>query len=330
MGWKGTLRSVKAEYKASQRRALAQHRQELAATKRAEKDHERAMAALDVEQYEYLLESLQSVHKVEKTAVQWEDAVSEPEPAKPIQTNAKETATRAKLIGYKPSFISKMLGREEKQKQKLADAVELAKEADRNDHLNELAAWERIWKEWEENRSVASAVLAGEISQQLKVLNEYTDLSDMDDVVCKVSWVADDSGILRAVVKVSGIDVVPENIKSLLASGKLSNKKMPAGRRNEIYQDYVCGCAIRIACEYFSLLPTEVVEVDVSTDMLNPSTGHIEDTLILSAFFVRDTIERLNLAAVDASDCLNNFVHRMQYSKTKGFAPTERCSRPSI
>ena len=96
---------------------------------------------------------------------------------------------------------------------------------------------------------------------------------------------------------------------------------MPKGQFNEIYQDYVASCALRVAGDMFSILPIEEIYVTCLTDMLNPQTGHMEETPILSVQFVRDTFGRLNLDQLDPSEAMRNFHHEMKFTKGKGFAP---------
>jgi hypothetical protein len=38
----------------------------------------------------------------------------------------------------------------------------------------------------------------------------------------------------------------------------------------------------------------------------------------------RETLSRLNLDAIDCSDAMQNFEHRMKFLKTAGFQPVEK------
>ena len=127
----------------------------------------------------------------------------------------------------------------------------------------------------------------------------------------------------RVRLRASSKEVIPEFTRSLLASGKLSEKKMPVGRGWDLYQDHVCSAAIRVARDTYGLLPLEMVFVEVENDLLDTSTGHLEPSVILSVAIPRTTLDRLNLSTIDPSDALDNFVHRMMFRKTKGFAPVE-------
>jgi hypothetical protein len=81
---------------------------------------------------------------------------------------------------------------------------------------------------------------------------------------------------------------------------------------------------LRVARELFALLPTEMVVVTATADLLKTSTGHIEAQPILSVAIPRATLESLNTDSLDSSDSMNNFVHNMKFLKTKGFRVVEK------
>lgn len=64
--------------------------------------------------------------------------------------------------------------------------------------------------------------------------------------------------------------------------------------------------------------------VTAVSELLNPKTGHIEEQPILSVAIPRSTLDRLNFEMIDPSDSMENFVHNMNFSKTKGFSAVER------
>lgn len=129
-----------------------------------------------------------------------------------------------------------------------------------------------------------------------------------------------ESGVLEAKVAIHGSDVIPTEIKSLLKSGKLSAKAMPIGRFNELHQDYLCSCALRVGRELLAILPDDLVIVTALGNVLNSSTGHMEEQPILSVAFSRLTVDGLNLETIDSSDAMKNFVHNMSFKKDAGLS----------
>ena len=57
--------------------------------------------------------------------------------------------------------------------------------------------------------------------------------------------------------------------------------------------------------------------------MLDKSTGHLSNMPILSVQIVRETFKTLRLSAIDPSDSMKNFNHRMSFKRTSGFTPIE-------
>jgi hypothetical protein len=116
---------------------------------------------------------------------------------------------------------------------------------------------------------------------------------------------------------VSGMQVIPSEVKTMTSSGKVSVKPMPKGRFHEIYQDYVCGCMLRVAGEVFAMLPVETLLVTASADLLDSRTGHTTEQPVLSAVMPRTAITRLHFNHLDPSDALENFQHRGDFKASR-------------
>lgn len=115
-----------------------------------------------------------------------------------------------------------------------------------------------------------------------------------------------------------------------MKNGKLSIKPIPKGKFYEIYQDYVCSSVLRVAREFYALLPADMLIITAMTDLLNTKTGHIEEQPILSAVIPRKTLKNLNFETLDPSDSMGNFVHQMNFKKTKGFSAIEPITPESL
>ena len=99
---------------------------------------------------------------------------------------------------------------------------------------------------------------------------------------------------------------------------------MPKARFHEIYQDYVCGCVLRLAREMFALLPVDTVILTAAVDGIDTRTGHTAELPVLSVAAARPEIERLDFDHLDPSDALENFQHRgdaMTSRKSGEFIP---------
>ncbi len=331
MGWRGFTRQVIAAGRRAQREADASRRRsereahrrqrELA---RVRKDWERMEAQQRAAaEYEYFVNSVEvllSVHKECSAPVDWLSAARAPAPAAPVYSNANESAAAGASASYKPGFFARLLSLETKQRARLASAIEAGRALDQQlfraleeQHQTGHGAW--AW-----HQQLASAVLAGDLQAYETAISYFEPLEELEEQGCQIQLGTTDPWYVAASILAKDDSIVPTEEKSLLASGKLSSKKMPAGKQREIYQDYVCGCALRAAREMLALLPVQFVLVHVSIVMLNKSTGHQEPTTVLSVAFSRSGVDRLNINALDPSDSMANFVHRMGFKKSSGFA----------
>ncbi|MCP3684076.1 MAG: hypothetical protein GY861_15450, partial [bacterium] len=170
----------------------------------------------------------------------------------------------------------------------------------------------------------AQSILKGDINAKIAAIKDLNPFSEISNLGSSLLVSAGNGGVIEATIHVHGDSIVPDKVKGLLKSGKLSVKKMPKGKFNEIYQDYVCSCALRAANELFSAIPDDIVVVTAVDELLNTKTGHLEKSPILSVCISRGTLQSLNMDAIDPSDSMSNFVHNMSFKKTKGFEAVSR------
>ncbi len=135
-------------------------------------------------------------------------------------------------------------------------------------------------------------ILDGDGQAKLDAIEAFESFAEISHLGSAIQMIVHEGGVLEAKVAIHGSDVIPTVIKSLLKSGKLSTKAMPAGRFNELHQDYVCNCALRIGRELLAILPDDLVIVTTLDNVLNSTTGHMEEQPILSVAFSRPTSGR--------------------------------------
>jgi len=118
-------------------------------------------------------------------------------------------------------------------------------------------------------------------------------------------------------------EVVPSTTKKILRKGvEVKEDPLPQSRFNEIYQDYVCSCILKISKEIFQLLPVvNEVQVNSKGSLMNSATGNFEEQTIVSVNIERDKLDKLNFDLLDPSDSMSNFEHRMDFKKNEGFKP---------
>ncbi len=324
MGWKGTLRSVQAAYRQAERDAQRRQRELERQTKEYERMQELERAAYEVDVHENRIQLLLSVHKERSPTLDWNAMAAAVEPTEPVRQSVAEQAARKELEDYQPGLLDRTMKREQKKRSWLGEEVEKAIQIDEARYRAALRSWREEHRDWKEGRDLAVRILATEPEAMLEAIEKLGPFSDISELGARLAFEVGGSGAIEATLHVHGEDAVPKETKSLLKSGRLSVKQMPKGKFFELYQDYVCSCVLRVANELFAILPIELAFVTAVDKLLNTKVGHLEETPILSVAVSRETIRGLNLELIDPSDSLENFVHRMDFKKAKGFAGVRR------
>src|SRR5438034_3714885 len=153
-------------------------------------------------------------------------------------------------------------------------------------------------------------VQAGEPRAYTEALSGSLTLTEISNLGSAIHMTVHDPKLIECELKVNGRDVIPADAKSLTAAGKLVVKAMPKARFHEVYQDYVCGCILRLAREMFALLPVDTVILTAAVDGIDSRTGHTAELPVLSVVAARPEIERLDFDHLDPSDALENLQHR--------------------
>jgi len=316
MGWKGTVRSIQAAARRADREAQRRQKELEKQEKLYAKMEALEQAKYEVDVYENQLEVIQSVHKEWGNRIDWKAISSMPAPKEPINEHTHEK-------NFKPGIITKLLGSENKAREKSINKDEL-------EHENRYKQWEIEYKKWETDKSLAESLLANDGEAKMDIIKQMNPFKDISELGSTLSFTTHTNGIIEVELFTQGGEQIPTEVKSLLQSGKLSVKKMPRGTFNEIYQDYISSCALRVGNELLAILPERIVLIHVMDKMLNTKTGHMEEQCILSVAISRDTIASLNMDKIDPSDSLDNFVHNMVYKKTKGFEVVEKLKPSSF
>ncbi|MBY8045365.1 hypothetical protein KW482_01290 [Vibrio fluvialis] len=323
MGWKGTVRSINAAAKRADRNAKIRQREIEKKQKQYAKMQELEQAAYEVEAFENYVEIVQSMHKECGDEINWHQISVSNEPTKPTCSNMLENEATRQKEAYKPSFIDKLFKRVDSKLSALNLAIESAKQKDSNNYEASLQTWNQECEDWADSVEQAKKVLAGSPEAKIEVIKEMSPFSELDALGSSLHLSISDTSLITVNVQIHGDDIIPSEQKSLLNSGKLSVKKMPVGKFNEIYQDYVCSSVLRVARELFAILPDEFVLINATDKLLNKATGHLEESNVLSVYVSRATLAGINMEAIDPSDCMKNFIHNMSFKKTKGFEAVE-------
>jgi len=307
----GTGISYSASGSTRSRRTQAYRRHnELAKQRREyERMQELQRARYEADAFENHIAMIHSIHQECDDPIDWLTVQSIPQPFQLGQTGPKELAAESALLNFKPGFFDKLFKRIEKKSEELTKKVTEGKKEDQEDY-----------KAWEETVGLAKRINNGDTEGFLQVIEEMNPLEDLAEFGSGFEFYVDDNSD-RVVIEfdVNSKNIVPAQVKTLTKTGKLSVKEMPKTRYYDIEQDYVCSCVIRIARDMFAILPLKQVVIHAKDSRIHSSTGHLEHQTVLSVRIDRGVLNTLNLDAIDCSDAMNNFEHRMKFLKTSGF-----------
>lgn len=324
MGWRGTIRAIEAASRRVQREQERERKRLIILQRQTEKMNELERAQNEVALHESHIASLLSVHKQCSESVNWNGLLTQAEPRAPQPLFTHESVAETALREFSPSILDRIFGRVEQIRSQLERDIQLGKQRDQDEFKLAQSKHGDDIAEWEATRALAKGVLAGDPASFAEALERCNPFSDIQDLGSKVDIRFPSGKVADASFRANGPDVIPTETKSLLRNGRAATKKMPAGMYWELYQDYVCGCVLRIGREVFAILPIDEVVVTATAEILNPSTGHLEQTPIISARLVRRTLESLNFEKLDCSDSFRNFIHNMGFRRSSGFSGVER------
>jgi len=269
--------------------------------------------------YENHIRSLVSLHTEQLHSWNWSGIASSRPALEPVQEERRGQAAQAELNRYRPGFLDRALHRSEEKRRDLEGQLDEARRLDQEGYAEAVRKHAEGRQLWEARVALARRLINHEPTAYLDALKE---LGRFDQLPAgrRINIAVDDQANVAVTVLLHGEDIVPFKELRALKRGGLSQKDMPRIRFYSIYQDYVCSAVLRVAREIFGLLPVEAVLTHAVVERVNQRTGHLEEQTILSCFVLRETLDRLNLGSVDPSEALRNFVHRMDFKGTGGFA----------
>lgn len=324
MGWRGTVRTLGAMARQAERDAMRRSRDNARHLAAMEKLDAKAQAAAAVREHEEYLQRLISIHSTCSVSTDWHSRANEPAPREPRYSAKNESDARLAMELYKPSFLSRLFGQIENQKRKLSDAMDAGKRKDEQLFSQESAKYPQELADHQEQVAFSQRVLKADPEALLEAVKLFEPLSSIGLLGEHMQLTVPKPNVLAIELAVHSEDVVPKERAKLLVSGRASVKPMPKGEYYRLYQDHVCSAGLRVARELLALLPIEEVIVTAVDDLLDPSTGHLKRSAILSFRAPRQTISQLNFHAIDPSDAMRNFVHNMSFTPTNGFKKVEQ------
>ncbi len=317
--FKTTMRALDQMERAGQRR----RRESIKQYKIQQKQLEISNAAEAVKKYENYIDTLVSVHKEVMDHIDWKTILGQQAPEAPVRIATNEQLAVRKRVNYKPSFLDKLFKSEPRRTAKLDKKIVIAREKDEKIFQEQRKKYTEQYNDWQQTQEMAKGVLAKDIHTYQRIIEHFQPFSDIAELGSKMHFEFSPDSISIDLF-VNSTEIIPREIPTQTSTGKPSKKTMPAGRFNELYQDFVCSCVLRVAREVLACIPIDLVVVNAVSDLLDTVTGVTTPRPIVSVAFSPKKLAQLNFEALDPSDSMKNFLHRMKFGKTTGFSPVEK------
>lgn len=152
-------------------------------------------------------------------------------------------------------------------------------------------------EQWDYFKARAEDVLNGNLDTYFEIISDINPVDDLLQYGSEFECGTDDPRMLTVEFQV--------NSDSVLRDALSLNRHT----YYDLLQDYVCGCAIRVARDMFALLPLRHIIIN-ALDHGVP---------ILSVDFDRKRLDQIVFTEADASDTIQLFEHRMDFDLVSGF-----------
>ena len=291
-----TLRKIEAAQKRQQREAKKKQRDLERLAKEMAKLSAQEKARLEVDTYENSIEVLLSIHKEQAAPTDWLSIMASLPPFPPARFSHNELRARRRAL-----LCAETNG---------VPSVEEAKRQDEMAFADAVRTYEGELAEWQKLTGLARRILGGDTTAYITAIQEMSPFAELAGIGSSLHFTVHSPRIVEVVLNTKGKQAIPAEVKTLTTSGKVSVKSMPRARFVEIYQDYVCGCVLRVARELFALLPIETLLITATAEALDGSTGQASERPFLSVSIPRTTLNSLNFDHLDPSDAIMGMIHR--------------------
>jgi hypothetical protein len=279
-----------------------------------------------VAEYDTQMQRLSSLHAQVGEAMDWESLIRIADAPEPKNEGVKGRRARQQLDSYLPSLLDYLLMRAGKARVHLQQLVVQEKLKDEKDHDDALRKWKAECARNQLMRSLAKGVVGNDENSWLRVIDILEPLKGLYGVAesANIHW--DSPALAEVTLRVTSDEVVPELTLSLTKRGQVSEKPMAQKKRWEMYEDVICGAAIRATRELFAVLPFAAITIHCTSGQISSETGAVEETPVLSIHYPRKEFLALIFENIDPSDSLRRFRHNKDFKRGEGFRAVERIS----
>ena len=306
-----TSRLVKTMVREMERESKRQarvHQQEIARLEREARQEHKAnqkqlalqTAKLEVKRFENEIELLLSLHKEAVEPVDWNELLRTLKSPLPFRIPFDALQMERRQLFENPSLDW--------------DTVVSARKSSASGNSGQPP---ELPQSSNHGRRLAQDVLKGEEAAYIEAINQFSSLDEVQTSGCELDLIYHDPERFEVILELGDIDVIPAEQKSLRANGKISVKKMPVKQRAEIYQDYVCSCLLRVACEVFAVLPIEELLLHARVPLESKGEATSRLSPVYSVMLKPSGFVGLDFETLDPSDTIESFPHAGDFKASR-------------
>lgn len=218
----------------------------------------------------------------------------------------------AALESYKPSFLDKLLRKDDDKLEELQEAVFKAIEEDQeNKKIHTVDS--HLAKELQ-------ALDASAMDQFIDKIGGF-DIFDDDCVSISHSYQmnVDQASAIIVNITTNLAEDVLNTEATLTKAGNLSNKKLSKSAFNERTYAYVCSLALGVATEALAITPLDKCFINITDSSTNPATGLKETKTILAGEFNESELIQYDYETLNPIDVVEKSLVETSFTKRNGF-----------
>jgi hypothetical protein len=170
---------------------------------------------------------------------------------------------------------------------------------------------------WDEARKLALSILKRDTSAYVSALERHATLHALSPVGIDLEVTETHPDRVAVVIHCRSDKAIPSVTRTLTATGKLSEKPIPRARHQEVYQDHICSAILRVAREFFSVLPITHILITCRVPVGDGDSDAEQMVPVYSLLMDRSQVEILHYQSLDPSDAVESFQHRGDFKASR-------------
>ena len=262
---------------------------------------------------------LTRIHCIRYAPRDWGEVLARGPVEVPRRTHLNQLAARKALMAYRPSWFERMFGTDGDRRRLLVAKVA---EAASQDEQAFRAAY-KIAAAHNAEFEAAQKLMRLEPAAIQRSLTELTTFREIGPAVDGVRLHIPARGRLVGLVSALDFEDTPNEVGEAVDGGRPRFRPAPFGRRQTIYRAHVCSAALRVAAEFLSASPIDMVEIQVEADVLQPDTQEARRAQVLILKATHAAMATLDLERCDPVRAVLEMSGAMKWTADAGFQAME-------